>query len=361
MKVRRRIFNIIQIGSKEDFISKAFDFYIVAVIFVNLFCTLFSTFAEAEPYLPVLHIVEFITIIIFTIEYLLRLWTARYLYPEKKPGVALLRFLVSFSGIVDLLTFFPYYLPFFFPGGAVAFRIFRVFRILRLFRINQTYDAFNVITAVLKEKKNQLISSISMIAILMVASSLCLYSLEHNAQPEQFKNAFSGLWWSASTLLTVGYGDIYPITTVGKAFAIVISFLGVGMVAIPTGIISAGFVEQYTKLKYLPGYADGLVKRRGTTDSLETTGSRKTEDALETSGNSKATDVLESSDNLKVEDRGLREMVIAENHPWVDVPVQHIPLEPNVSIVLLLRNSERIIPEATTTIQAGDVVFIYTE
>ena len=76
-----------------------------------------------------------------------------------------------------------------------------------------------------------------------------MYGLEHEAQPDVFENAFSGFWWSVSTLLTVGYGDIYPITMPGKVFGIVITFLGVGMVAIPTGILSAGFVEQYTILK----------------------------------------------------------------------------------------------------------------
>lgn len=85
------------------------------------------------------------------------------------------------------------------------------------------------------------------VLVLMLASSLCMYSVEHDAQPEVFQNAFSGIWWSMSTLLTVGYGDIYPVTTIGRVMAICIAFLGVGAVAIPTGIISAGFVEQYQK------------------------------------------------------------------------------------------------------------------
>ena len=88
-----------------------------------------------------------------------------------------------------------------------------------------------------------------MILILMVSSSLCMYSLENEAQPEVFQNAFSGIWCAASTLLTVGYGDIYPITFLGKLLGIFITFLGVGMVAIPTGIISAGFVDQYSNIK----------------------------------------------------------------------------------------------------------------
>lgn len=117
----------------------------------------------------------------------------------------------------------------------------RIIRIFRLFRINAYYDSLNVITEVIVGKKQQLLSSVFIILILMISSSLCMYSLENKAQPEVFTNAFSGIWWAASTLLTVGYGDIYPVTTMGKIFGIFIAFLGVGMVAIPTGIISAGF------------------------------------------------------------------------------------------------------------------------
>ena len=123
----------------------------------------------------------------------------------------------------------------------------RVGRIFHLFRINAVYDSFNIITTVLYEKRNQIMSSVFIIIVLMFASSLGMYSAEHDAQPEVFRNAFSGIWWSMSTLLTVGYGDIYPVTVIGKLMAICIAFFGVGVVAIPTGIISAGFVEQYTK------------------------------------------------------------------------------------------------------------------
>lgn len=252
MDRRKRIFNIIEIGNKDDVPSAVFDRFIVVVIFVNLIVTLMQTFDQFAPYREILDALELITIVIFTVEYILRVWTADYLYPdEKAKWKARLKFVVSVYGLIDLFSIIPYFLPFVFPAGAVAFRIFRVIRIFRLFRINAQYDAFNVITNVLKEKKNQLISSVCMIFILMLASSLCMYSLEHEAQPDQFKNAFSGIWWSVSTLLTVGYGDIYPVTVAGKVMAIIISFLGVGMVAVPTGIISAGFVEQYTEMKVM--------------------------------------------------------------------------------------------------------------
>ena len=183
---------------------------------------------------------------VFIVEYMLRLWTADLLYSEYPPGKARLKFLTSFDGVIDLMTI----LPFFFLSGFIVFRMLRVVRIFRLFRINSQYDSFNVITTVILEKKNQILSSIFIILILMLASSLGMYNAEHEAQPDVFRNGFSGIWWSVSTLLTVGYGDIYPITTVGKIMAIFIAFLGVGAVAVPTGIISAGFVEQYTKKQY---------------------------------------------------------------------------------------------------------------
>ena len=242
-KAKRRTHNIIQIGNREDFPSFAFDVFIVIVIVLNILVTFLGTFDELERFFTAFTIIEAITMGIFSVEYALRIWTADILYPNCRSIRSRIKFLFSFDGIVDLLTI----LPFFFLSGFIVFRMLRVVRILRLFRINAQYDSFNVIKTVLVEKRNQIASSVFIIIVLMLASSLGIYSAEHNAQPEVFKNAFSGIWWSVSTLLTVGYGDIYPITTVGKIMGILIAFLGVGVVAIPTGIISAGFVEQYTK------------------------------------------------------------------------------------------------------------------
>ncbi len=314
--LRKRIFNIIEIGHREDIPSTVFDGFIVIVILVNLTITLMQTFRELDPYAPVLGLIELITIIIFTVEYILRLWTADFLYEEEKSGIrARLKFAVSPYGLIDLFSIVPYFLPFIFPEGAVAFRIFRVIRIFRLFKINAQYDAFNVITGVLKEKKNQLISSMCMILILMTASSLCMYSLEHEAQPEQFKNAFSGIWWSVSTLLTVGYGDIYPVTTAGKIMAIIISFLGVGMVAIPTGIISAGFVEQYSALKIMGEPAEG---------------------------------------------KGLKYITskIDEGSGFVGRKVRDVEYMPDMIPVMIIRGEERIMTDDDPVFEAGDLLVL---
>ena len=245
MDFKYRVFKIIQIGNKEDLLSRSFDIALSSVIIINIVVMFLQTFEGLARYDTLFDIIEAVTIFLFCIEYGLRIWTAEYLYPAESKPRAVLHFLRSFDGVIDLLTI----LPFFFLSGFVVFRMLRVVRIFHLFRINTRYDSFNVITSVLYEKRTQLASSIFILVILMLASSLFLYNVEHKAQPDVFKNAFSGIWWSVSTLSTVGYGDLYPITPLGKFMAIIITFLGIGVVAIPTGIISAGFVEQYNKLK----------------------------------------------------------------------------------------------------------------
>lgn len=241
--MKKRVFDIIQIGNRSDVPSRVFDYALVAAIVLNITVLFLDTFDSLNRFDGAFRAVETVTVAFFCVEYALRIWTSEYLFPGLSRPKAALRFLVSFDGIVDLLTI----LPFFFLSGFVAFRMLRVVRIFHLFRINAQYDAFHVITSVLADKKNQLLSSLFIIMILMLASSIVMYSAEHEAQPDVFRNAFSGIWWSMSTLLTVGYGDIYPVTFAGQVIAIFISFLGVGAVAIPTGIISAGFVEHYSR------------------------------------------------------------------------------------------------------------------
>ena len=256
--MKRKIFNIIQIGDKSNQLSRFFDIFITITIVSNILVltTFLQTFDELSAFTPLFHIIECVTLAIFCIEYILRCWTADYLYPHLSKARARLHFILSFDGIIDILTI----IPLFFLSGFVIFRMLRVARIFHLFRLNAKYDSFNVITTVLYEKRNQIISSVFIVVILMLASSLCMYSVEHEAQPLVFRNAFSGIWWSMSTPLTVGYGDIYPVTILGKIMAIIIAYLGVGAVAIPTGIISAGFVEQYQRNSSISSLKDTDIK-----------------------------------------------------------------------------------------------------
>ena len=287
-------------------------------------------------------------------------------------------------GIVDLLTFLPYFLPVFFPAGAVAFRMIRIVRIFRLFRINAYYDSLSVITEVIVSKSQQLISSVFIILVLMVASSLCMYSLEHEAQPEVFSNAFSGIWWATSTLLTVGYGDIYPITTMGKLFGIFISFLGVGMVAIPTGIISAGFVNQYTNIKRRAEYghevdmnfikvhverSDQWVGKR-VADLDMPAGIiiaviKRKEEIIIPRGDViiQANDVIVLGAEIYERDESikLKEIVLQKENPWVNKRIRDLDISRQSIIVLIKRRNKSLIPNGNMVLHVGDNVFLYSQ
>lgn len=381
--IKRRTFEIIQIGRDHDVPSITFDFFIAIVIVVNLFVTLFETFSVSDPYMEILTTVDWVTMVIFGVEYTLRVWTAEYLYPDRSVLRARLRFMRSFYGVIDMLTFLPYFLPVFFPMGIVAFRMFRVARIFRLFRINMYYDAFNVITDVLVEKKDQIISSVCIILILMVASSLCMYSLEHDVQPDKFQNAFSGVWWAVSALLTVGYGDIYPITSAGRMIGIFIAFLGVGTVAIPTGIISAGFVEQYTKLKTIASYDETNLRfitlKIDEGHIWENTPVEKISLppglilAVICRGSNtivpRGDTVLEAGDRLVLGAEGyqdeigirLKEIVLRERHPWAGVAIKDLDISRQTLIVMVRRGDKLIIPNGSLVLEEKDTIILYSK
>ena len=218
-KRRRRLYELIEIGCNYNAICWGYDVLNTFTIILNLTVSILYTYDNwALKYGGLLLAIERLTVAFFAVDFLMRVITAKCLYPNESELGAVRKYLLSFSGIVDMLSFIPYYLPVFFPSGAVAFRMLRIVRIFRLFRINAYYDSLNVITEVIISKKQQLMSSVFIILVLMISSSLCMYSLENKAQPDVFTNAFSGIWWAASTLLTVGYGDIYPVTTLGKIF-----------------------------------------------------------------------------------------------------------------------------------------------
>ncbi len=381
---KRRIFDIIQIGYDEDWQSRLFDVMLIVMIVANLLIAIVSTFEEAAPYMGLLEAVEWVTVIVFAIEYGLRVWTAEHLYPNLTRGRAVLKYIFSFNGIIDMLSFLPHMLPFFFPAGVVAFRMFRVVRIFRLFRINAYYDGLNVIGEVIRSKKDQILSSVFIIFVLMMASSLCMYGLEHEAQPDVFRNAFSGFWWSVSTLLTVGYGDIYPITALGRLFGIAITFLGVGMVAIPTGILSAGFVEQYTRLKSLKDYSEETdicfvrleirdghpwigrkVKELSLPPGLLMALIQRQGQAVVPRGNSVIREgdyiVLGAEGYSEDSDMALKELILKEEHPWANREIKELNISRHTLIVMVRREAKLLIPDGSLRLQAGDMIVMYTK
>lgn len=381
-KIRESIFSMVSVGVVNEPVNQAYDIISTGALVINLTAAILNTYDSlSASYGSLFMLIEKITVAFFAIDFILRLLTATELYPNDKTLVAVRKYILSFAGIVDILSFLPYYLPVFFPSGAAVFRMFRVVRILRLFRINAYYDSLNVITEVLSSKSQQLMSSVFIIVVLMVASSLCMYSVEHTAQPEVFQNAFSGIWWAASTLLTVGYGDIYPVTTLGKFFGIVIAFLGVGMVAIPTGIISAGFVEQYTRLTELGDFAaehdihfiEVVLKKRdkwvgkfirelGLPANTIIALIERGDDILIPKGDVKlqAGDVLVLGSEALKSGRPLHltEVNIGLEHSWRGQAIKELDMSRKMLIVMIKRNGKGIIPNGELIIEEGDVVII---
>ena len=242
-KIKKRVFEVIEIGEKGDIISKVFDIIIISLILINLAMVIAETFPISKEWHNIINVAETVSVIIFTIEYSLRIWTANLLFPNLSPVKARCKYIFSFMALIDLLAILPFYLPFIIPIDLRVLRTLRVVRLLRIFKINRYTNALSLIGEVFKYKASQLVSSVLVVVLLMIIASVLMYSIESSVQPEAFPNAIETMWWSVATLTTVGYGDVYPITAAGKVLATVIAFLGIGMVAVPTGIITAGFTE----------------------------------------------------------------------------------------------------------------------
>ena len=382
--LRKKLFNMISIGVVDNRLNQSYDIISTLALVVNLIGSFASTFDSVKTAHPaLLYWIEAVTVLFFAIDYVLRVVTAPEMFPDRSTAGAVRGYVLSGYGIIDLLSFLPHYLPVFFPAGAAVFRMLRVVRIFRLFRINAYYDSLNVIGNVLKAKKTQIFASIFIIILLILASSLCMYSVEHEAQPEVFRNAFSAIWWATSTLLTVGYGDIYPITVAGQLLGIVITFLGVGLVAIPTGIISAGFVEEYQKVKRLSDIEsenaihfievrmrdnDHWVGRkikelgmpRGTIIAAIVRGKKTLipRGDVEIEPDDRLIICAESARGQIIED--MKEIVLRKNHPWNGVRIRDLDISRQSFIVLIDRKGRMIIPDGGVSLREGDKVLMYT-
>ena len=383
--LRRTLARMVEIGAADDLLSRGYDFFITGAILVNLTAVVLDTFPGIHAaHTRLLDGIEVVSAFCFLMDYLLRLVAARFTHPRGGEARSLAAYVFSFGGLVDLLSFLPNFLPVFFPSGAVAFRLFRVVRIFRLFRITAYYDSLNAIAEVIGSKRQQLISSVFILLVLILASSLCMYSVECDVEGSGFTNAFSGVWWAVSTLLTVGYGDIVPTTTLGKLLGAMLTFLGVGMVAIPTGIISAGFVEQYARIqarldrareqdihfiKFRLDEGDAWAGRDIASLRLPhdviLTAVHRGHEVLVPNGSL----VLQPGDTIvlgaePVLDRtkiDLKEIVLLAKHPWNGRLVRDLDLSRQTIIVMVKRGGRTIIPKGSTRLQVGDKLLLHTK
>ena len=245
--LRMAVFRVIQPDSTGYRPSLLFDWTITTLILLSVASVFIVTLDLSADVQNLLGGFEAAVSVVFTLEYALRIWTAPELYPGRSPWTARARYVVSGMALIDLLASLPFWIPMVLPGSMLGMRAFRLVRLLRIFKLNRYFDAMAMIGEVVREKRRELIGSIFFVAILMLVSSLLVYAVEHDAQPEAFRNAVSVRWWAVATLTPVGYGDIYPVTVAGRLFGAVIALLGIGMVAIPTSILSSGLLDHMAK------------------------------------------------------------------------------------------------------------------
>jgi voltage-gated potassium channel len=218
-----------------------FDTFIYSLIIGNIIAMVLESHQAIQvQFTEFFHYFELVSILIFSFEYLYRINQS---YRENKwTGVR--SYVFSFFGIIDLISILPFYVKQFVLLDGRFFRILRLFRLTRVFKLGRDSKSLKLFIKALTGVKNELKFTLFLSVLTILFSASAIYFLENKAQPEVFSSITASIWWATVSLATVGYGDVVPITLWGKVFASIISLVGIGIVAIPTGIISASFVEE---------------------------------------------------------------------------------------------------------------------
>lgn len=248
--VKRKVYELLDPaigGSKWDRVINAL---IISLIITNTIAVILETVDSIyQPHKAVFTLLEFFSVIIFSVEYLLRVWTCTYIEKYNHPLFGRIKYIFSRGALIDLIAILPFYLPFLTTYDLRFVRILRLVRFFRFFKLGRYLNASKVISKVFTSKKEELILSFIMTAFLIVIASSIMYYIEHDAQPEKFSSIPETMWWSVATLTTVGYGDVFPITGFGKTLTAVISILGIGLFALPAGILASGFSDEFQSMK----------------------------------------------------------------------------------------------------------------
>lgn len=220
---------------------KRFDIFTYVLITANILAMVLESHVSIKlEYENIFYYFELISISIFSFEYLFRIYIN---YKESKwHGVK--GYVFSFFGVIDLVAILPFYIKEFVLLDGRFFRILRLFRLSRIFKLGRSSKSLKLFIKALGSVKNELYFTLFLSLLTILFSASAIYFLENDAQPEVFSSITASIWWATVSLATVGYGDIVPITVWGKVFASIISLIGIGVVAIPTGIISASFVTE---------------------------------------------------------------------------------------------------------------------
>ena len=245
MKIKQSVYLLFddEKGNKKG--DKFIEYFIFGLIITNVIAIILESYQEINlKYHNAFYLLEFFSIIIFSIEYLIRIWISDLAYPKLSATKARIKYITSFIGLIDLLSILPFYLPFILKIDLRVIRTLRLLRLLRILKLNRHFKSLKLIGSVFKKTKNDILVTIFIVLILLTLASTLMYNIENKAQPEAFSNIGQAFWWSVATLTTVGYGDIYPITGLGKLLSGIIALLGIGIVALPTGIISSAYIEE---------------------------------------------------------------------------------------------------------------------
>ncbi len=247
MTIRARTYQILQPAQAGDVASRVFDGFLLGLIAANVLSIVLESVRDLrQAWAAWFGGFEVASVIVFTAEYVLRLWTCVEDPRYARPVAGRLRAAASPLLLIDLLAIAPFYLPF--VGVDLRFlralRLFRVFRVAKLARYSQ---GLQTLGRVIAGRRSELAVAAFAMFLLMVLASILMYYVENDAQPEAFSSVPQAMWWAAATMTTVGYGDVYPVTPLGKALGAFIAVLGIAMIAVPTGILGAGFTEEMTR------------------------------------------------------------------------------------------------------------------
>ncbi len=225
--------------------DKILNAFLIILILLNIVAVILETEHDIyEAHRDFFNYFDLISVIIFSIEYVLRVWSCTHEEKYQHWFWGRLRYMVSWEGLIDLVAILPYYLHSILVFDLRVLRILRLLRLLRIFRLTSYMKSTHVIANVFRNRFQELLLSLVLSTGLIIISSCLVYFAEHNTQPEEFSSIPKTLWWSVVTLTTVGYGDMVPVTIIGKILTGVILLIGVALFALPAGIITAGFLDE---------------------------------------------------------------------------------------------------------------------
>ena len=233
----------------DTVVGRLFNWVITFLIVLSVILLCVDTFEISFQTRLVIDRIEIGIIVIFTIEWLLRATTVCKLYPDSSFFTALRKFTFSPYSIIDLLTILPFYLALIFPLTISGHGAVRALRLIRLLKATRYSKSLQILLNVFRREKGELLVTVYISTLILFILSILMYYAEHEAQPEAFRTILDGLWWGTATLTTVGYGDIAPVTGAGRLIAFIGAFLGIGVFALPTAILGAGFMAEFKERK----------------------------------------------------------------------------------------------------------------